>query len=95
VIQPVSRSVVLPDPVDHEAVATERLHRAGVMDPQGDAAALAAHVFSADSATEPATIAAYFDLVERRCQRVPLEHLIGRVRFRDLELLVGPGVFVP
>jgi release factor glutamine methyltransferase len=34
-------------------------------------------------------------LVERREAREPLQHLTGRAGFRRLELLVGPGVFVP
>ena len=31
----------------------------------------------------------------RRAAREPLQHLTGRAPFRDLELAVGPGVFVP
>ena len=34
-------------------------------------------------------------LVEERAARVPLQHLTGRAPFRQLELAVGPGVFVP
>jgi release factor glutamine methyltransferase len=34
-------------------------------------------------------------LVEQRADRVPLQHLTGRAPFRQLELAVGPGVFVP
>jgi release factor glutamine methyltransferase len=32
---------------------------------------------------------------EKRAQRVPLQHLTGKAYFRNLELSVGPGVFVP
>lgn len=32
---------------------------------------------------------------EKRAQRVPLQHLTGKAYFRQLELAVGPGVFVP
>ena len=39
--------------------------------------------------------AAYEALVDERAERVPLQHLTGRRRFRRLELRVGPGVFVP
>lgn len=34
-------------------------------------------------------------LISERAQRVPLQHLTGLAPFRDLELSVGPGVFVP
>ena len=34
-------------------------------------------------------------LVAQRAQRVPLQHLVGSVGFRYLDLLVGPGVFIP
>lgn len=34
-------------------------------------------------------------LVEKRSARVPLQHLTGVAYFRNLELQVGPGVFVP
>jgi release factor glutamine methyltransferase len=35
------------------------------------------------------------ELVERRAERYPLQHLTGVAHFRQLELKVGPGVFVP
>jgi release factor glutamine methyltransferase len=38
---------------------------------------------------------AYDELVGRRADRVPLQHLTGSVGFRYIELEVGPGVFVP
>lgn len=34
-------------------------------------------------------------LVQRRAAREPLQHITGRAAFRQLELAVGPGVFVP
>jgi release factor glutamine methyltransferase len=34
-------------------------------------------------------------LLDQRADRVPLQHLTGRAPFRQLELSVGPGVFVP
>lgn len=34
-------------------------------------------------------------LVERRAAREPLQHITGVAAFRQLELAVGPGVFVP
>lgn len=34
-------------------------------------------------------------LASERASRVPLQHLTGRAAFRNIELEVGPGVFVP
>ena len=67
--------------------------------PAYDARALAAHllgvrasgVLAADDLPE----AEYRALVVRRAERVPLQHLVGSVGFRYLDLLVGPGVFIP
>jgi len=86
--------------------AAARLAAAGVPDPDVDAELLAAHVLgSGRGAVQAAAIrgdgmdaaaaAALEELVQRRCARVPLQHLTGRAPFRHLELAVGPGVFVP
>ncbi|MDP5228400.1 MULTISPECIES: peptide chain release factor N(5)-glutamine methyltransferase [Arthrobacter] len=37
----------------------------------------------------------YSELVSLRAQRIPLQHLTGVAWFRELELAVGPGVFIP
>ena len=34
-------------------------------------------------------------MLTKRLSRVPLQHLIGTVGFRRIELAVGPGVFIP
>lgn len=48
-----------------------------------------------DETTE-LTIEEFFgELIARRSAREPLQHLTGRAAFRFLEVLVGPGVFVP
>jgi release factor glutamine methyltransferase len=83
--------------------AAEQLAAAGVESPEHDAKALALHVLGLEKPSdlmladgfddEQAT--AYADLVARRAQRVPLQHLTGSVGFRYIELEVGPGVFVP
>lgn len=86
--------------------ATARLAAAGVPDPDVDAELLAAHVLGAGRGAvqaaairgdgmDAAAAAALEELVQRRCARVPLQHLTGRAPFRHLELAVGPGVFVP
>lgn len=37
----------------------------------------------------------YRSLIQRRATREPLQHILGVAYFRNLELRVGPGVFVP
>ncbi len=44
---------------------------------------------------DPARVADFQQLLDRRAERIPLQHLTGRAHFRYLELAVGPGVFVP
>ncbi|CAA9358233.1 MAG: Peptide chain release factor N(5)-glutamine methyltransferase [uncultured Nocardioidaceae bacterium] len=82
--------------------ATRRLAAAGVPSPAPDAAALLAHVLGSRRGlllSHPPVTAlqaeAYADLVDRRAQRVPLQHLTGSAGFRHVLLAVGPGVFVP
>ncbi|HVT20753.1 MAG TPA: peptide chain release factor N(5)-glutamine methyltransferase [Mycobacteriales bacterium] len=67
--------------------ARARLAAAGVPSPDHDARALLRHAECAGVDAEP--------LVAAREDRVPLQHLIGSIGFRHLDLLVGPGVFVP
>jgi len=40
-------------------------------------------------------VLAVMEAVERRAAREPLQHITGLAPFRQLELAVGPGVFVP
>ncbi|GGK59872.1 peptide chain release factor N(5)-glutamine methyltransferase [Ornithinimicrobium pekingense] len=86
--------------------ATTALAEAGVPSPAVDAELLLAHVTGRDLADvrrarilgedlPEATRTAYLQLVERRRSRVPLQHLTGSAHFAGLELVVGPGVFVP
>ncbi|HVE74227.1 MAG TPA: peptide chain release factor N(5)-glutamine methyltransferase [Mycobacteriales bacterium] len=82
--------------------AADVLRAAGVPSADFDASALAAHVLGVrigDLARverlEDTDRADFAALVERRAQRVPLQHLTGSVGFRHLQLDVGPGVFVP
>lgn len=73
--------------------SVEQLRLAGIGTPELEAKLLADHVTEHFAAIGRS--AALQALVERRCRREPLEHLVGKVRFRSLDLLVGPGVFVP
>nr|WP_157000165.1 peptide chain release factor N(5)-glutamine methyltransferase [Agromyces terreus] len=86
--------------------AVARLTAAGVPDPEVDAELLLGHVLGLSRGGVQArsimggeigeTDAAELRrLVERRAAREPLQHITGRAPFRNLELLVGPGVLVP
>ena len=83
-------------------VATARLEAAGVESPRRDAELLLAHVLGVGlgrlvlvDAVAPADLTSYDELVARRAAREPLQHLTGTAAFRNVELAVGPGVFVP
>jgi release factor glutamine methyltransferase len=83
------------------ALATVRLQKAGVPSPDYDAAELLAFVCGVSRTrlrlidVDEAQQARYDELVARRAQREPLQHLTGTSAFRYRELAVGPGVFVP
>ncbi|MDN5763218.1 MAG: peptide chain release factor N(5)-glutamine methyltransferase [Microlunatus sp.] len=84
------------------ADATRRLTEAGVPNPDHDARELLEFVlgtrlrpWSAGAEVTPADARRFDDLVTRRVERVPLQHLTGVAYFRHLTLAVGPGVFVP
>jgi release factor glutamine methyltransferase len=87
---------------DLVAAATRRLAAAGVASPEHDAAELLAHVLGTTRSRLPLVDEVpderreeYDALVARRAEREPLQHLLGVAHFRHVELLVGPGVFVP
>ncbi len=75
---------------------------AGVESPRADAELIAAHILGVprgrlilvDMVTEE-QVARLTELVARRAERVPLQHLTGVAPFMGLELAVGPGVFIP
>ena len=86
--------------------ATGILERAGIRNARVDAELLLGHVLGLSrggvqakavtgtqlSSDDAVTTAG---LVERRAAREPLQHITGVAAFRQLELAVGPGVFVP
>jgi release factor glutamine methyltransferase len=79
-----------------------RLEVAGVESPARDVDLLLAHVLDVSpgnlvlrEAISADEHAATEELVARRELREPLQHLTGTAAFRHVELLVGPGVFVP
>jgi release factor glutamine methyltransferase len=79
-----------------------RLAAAGVPSPDTDAMLLAAYVKGVPRGRlllhdrmDQTERTSYERLLTRRMARVPLQHLVGSAPFRNLELEVGPGVFIP
>lgn len=93
-----------PRGADLLARATARLVSAAVPDPGRDARRLLAHVlrvppgrltlFLGDPVAGDLQ-AVYLTLVERRAERVPVSHLVGRRSFYGREFLVTPAVLDP
>jgi release factor glutamine methyltransferase len=85
-----------------EALRSAELHltASGVASPRVDAELLAAHLLRCDRTLlwkylhDPVP-EGFDDLVARRAERIPLQHLTGVAFFRTIELAVGPGVFSP
>ncbi|WP_280506208.1 peptide chain release factor N(5)-glutamine methyltransferase [Nocardia farcinica] len=82
--------------------AAERLRAAGVASPRTDAELLAAHLLGVQRTrlalvpmVEQDMLARFTELVERRARREPLQHLTGVASMGEIDLAVGPGVFVP
>ncbi|WP_197420416.1 peptide chain release factor N(5)-glutamine methyltransferase [Mycobacterium sp. NAZ190054] len=77
------------------------LATAGVGSPRVDAELLAAHVAGTErgrvafTAPDEAFAARFGELVARRAERVPLQHLTGVAAFGPVTVHVGPGVFIP
>ena len=63
-----------------------RLRAAGCVFAEEEAAILR------ETTTDPVRLD---EMVARRCSGVPLEHVVGWVRFAGVRLVVRPGVFVP
>jgi release factor glutamine methyltransferase len=88
------------------ARAQQRLTAAGVPSPGADAHLLVAHVLGVERRELSRRVVLGYELtgaenqeleelLRRREQRIPLQHLTGTTGFRTLELAVGPGVFIP
>jgi release factor glutamine methyltransferase len=86
--------------LDEVTRAAARLAEAEVESPRADAEQLAAHVHGVrrselHAVPDSAFDARFWDAVERRAAREPLQHITGLAHFRYLELAIGPGVFTP
>ena len=88
-------------------LATERLTQAGVASPHADAWSLASTVLGRgrgelqaamvmrDVEVDDELTERFHQMLERRVNREPLWHITGFAPFLDMDLEVGPGVFIP
>lgn len=85
-------------------MAEKQMTDAGVPSPKVDAEVLYCHLKKVDRArffmewSSPAddrTCDQFFELVARRCQREPLQYIIGNQDFMGLTLKVAPKVLIP
>lgn len=86
--------------------ATQELTDAGVISPSVDAELLGCFVLGLERSELTVLalseqmfpsdkIAEFNNAVSRRVKREPLQHITGLAPFRHIELIVGPGVFIP
>ncbi|HUF77206.1 MAG TPA: peptide chain release factor N(5)-glutamine methyltransferase [Longimicrobiales bacterium] len=84
--------------------SADYLERKGIERARLDAEYLLAHVLGVgrlemylqhERPLEPAELDAFRPLLKRRGAREPLQYVLGRQAFRDLDLEVGPGVLIP
>lgn len=91
---------------DALAKASAAFAEACIETPEIDAQLLAAHVLGSSRGSVQSDLIIgrqltddqlkeFEALVEKRSQRLPLQHLTGKGYFRNLELKVGKGVFIP
>ncbi|MEY4410618.1 MAG: hypothetical protein RLZ69_192 [Actinomycetota bacterium] len=85
---------------------TEQFAQAGIEAPNVEAEVLIAEVLGinrgqlgaqiiTEGVAEPQQLETILAFADRRAAREPLQHLTGRAYFRNLELSVGKGVFIP
>jgi release factor glutamine methyltransferase len=95
--------MLLRELVEH---AANRFQEAGIESARVDAELLAGHVLSltrggvqsaiiSETKISTADAEAITDFYGRRLNREPLQHITGKGYFRNLELAVGKGVFIP
>lgn len=83
---------------------TERLQSAGVEDAGTDAWLLLSEVFGISRARyfmdmnqtcDPELAEKYFSFIDRRCERIPLQHILGKAPFMEYEFEVNEHVLTP
>lgn len=83
----------------------QKLEKAGIDSPAFDVTCLIQHVFQVDRQqlitdgstipAEPEKLVEYNACIRRRMKGEPLQYILGKWHFMDLELYVGEGVLIP
>lgn len=92
--------------VEALAFVSDALKNAAVPNADADAYWLICHAasisksellnrMSFDLGLEPEQVENLMMALDKRLKRIPLQHITGKAAFRMLELIVGPGVFIP
>jgi release factor glutamine methyltransferase len=84
--------------VEALAFVSDSLSAAKVPHPQADAQISKAELLTRmtfDFGLTQAQVSILMSSLEQRVRRIPLQHITGIAAFRDFELQVGPGVFIP
>lgn len=93
-----------PNVADSLSEAIERLHKAGIADPKGDAEHLMAHALQIERAHVPIRmgdpintlqLATFMNAIDRRALRAPVSQILGRRAFWKHDFLVTNSVLDP
>lgn len=85
-------------------MAEKQLVDAGVENAKGECEAIYCHLMKVDRSkffmewgeeASDRTCEQFFDLVERRAKREPLQYIVGKQAFLEFELNTRPGVLIP
>ena len=99
---PDARAELAPDARAELRRAGAELAAVGIDSPTVEAEMLLAHVLKVSrpqllthGALTDGQLRRLAELMSRRAEGIPLQHLTGTAPFRHIELAVGPGVFIP
>lgn len=95
----------MANPYDLYRIAKEEFIKAGVESPDFDASVLIEHFFALsysqlftygkEKSTSPDAETDFFEAVKERCDKRPLQYIIGSWDFMEHKLSLGEGVLIP
>jgi release factor glutamine methyltransferase len=81
----------------------EHLAKTGIENPAREGEMILSHCLNTDRVVlyrdnpdiSESSLAAIYEVLQRRAQREPLHYILGYLEFYDLKIRVGPGVLIP